>query len=54
MTWTGTTSIGMKKPCEWRIGKVRIAELYGADHYVYFTHEAAVLRELTKFVADLR
>ncbi len=35
-------------------GKVRIVELRGAGHYVYFTNEAAVLRELRKFVADLR
>jgi len=35
-------------------GKVRIVELRGADHYVYFTNESTVLRELRKFVADLR
>ncbi len=35
-------------------GKVHIVELRGADHYVYFTNEAAVLREIRKFVADLR
>ena len=35
-------------------GKVHIVELRGADHYVYFTNEAAVLREIRRFVADLR
>jgi pimeloyl-ACP methyl ester carboxylesterase len=35
-------------------GKVRIVELRGADHYVYFTNESSVLRELRKFVVDLR
>lgn len=35
------------------IGKVHIAELRGADHYVYFTNEAAVLRALRKFVTAL-
>ena len=36
------------------MGKVHIVELRGADHYVYFTNEAAVLREIRKFVADIR
>lgn len=36
------------------MGKVYIVELRGADHYVYFTNEAAVLRALRKFVAELR
>jgi hypothetical protein len=35
-------------------GGVRIVELRGADHYVYFTNEREVLRELRKFEADLR
>ena len=35
-------------------GGVRIVELRGADHYVYFTNEREVLRELRKFAADLR
>jgi len=35
-------------------GKVHIVELRGADHYVYFTNEAAVLREVGKFMAELR
>ena len=35
-------------------GKVYIVELRGADHYVYFTNEAAVLRAIRKFVAGLR
>ena len=36
------------------VGKVRIVELRGADHYVYFTNEMAVLRELRKFLRGLR
>ncbi|MSV28651.1 MAG: alpha/beta hydrolase [Bryobacterales bacterium] len=35
-------------------GKVRIVELQGADHYVFFTDEKKVLRELREFVANLR
>jgi pimeloyl-ACP methyl ester carboxylesterase len=35
-------------------GKVHIVELRGADHYVYFTDEGAVLRELRKFLAKLQ
>ncbi|MGA9623608.1 MAG: alpha/beta hydrolase [Bryobacteraceae bacterium] len=35
-------------------GKVRIVELRGADHYVFFTNEKEVLRELRKFVVHLR
>jgi pimeloyl-ACP methyl ester carboxylesterase len=34
-------------------GGVRIVELRGADHYVFFTKENLVLRELNKFLADL-
>lgn len=33
--------------------RVDVVELRGADHYVYFTNEAAVLRELRRFVAHL-
>ena len=34
-------------------GSVRIVELRGADHYVFFTNEREALRELRKFIADL-
>ena len=34
-------------------GGVRIVELVGGDHYVYFTNEVEVLREVRKFVAEL-
>jgi len=43
-----------EKNMQMAAGKVHIVELRGADHYVYFTNEVAVLRELRKFVADLR
>jgi hypothetical protein len=32
---------------------VRIVELPGADHYVFFSNEADILRELRGFLADL-
>jgi pimeloyl-ACP methyl ester carboxylesterase len=35
-------------------GPVRIVELVGADHYVFFTNEEEVLRGLRRFVAHLR
>ena len=34
-------------------GGVRIVELHGADHYVFFTNEYEVLRGLRGFLADL-
>jgi hypothetical protein len=34
--------------------RVRIVELRGADHYVHFSDEQAVLRELRRFVRNLR
>jgi pimeloyl-ACP methyl ester carboxylesterase len=34
-------------------GRVRIVELRGADHYVFFTNEDEVLRGLNKFLRDL-
>jgi pimeloyl-ACP methyl ester carboxylesterase len=43
-----------EKDMQAAMGKVHIVELRGADHYVYFTNEAAVLREIRKFVADIR
>ena len=43
-----------EKDMQSAMGKVHIVELRGADHYVYFTNEAAVLREIRKFVADIR
>jgi len=43
-----------EKNIQTALGKVRITELRGADHYVYFSNEAAVLRELREFMADLR
>jgi non-heme chloroperoxidase len=43
-----------EKDMQAAVGKVHIVELRGADHYVYFTNEAAILRELRKFMAELR
>jgi non-heme chloroperoxidase len=36
------------------VGGARIVELRGADHYLFFTNEWEVLRELGKFLADVR
>jgi len=35
-------------------GNVRVVELIGADHYVYFTNQPEVLREVRQFAKDLR
>ena len=42
-----------EKNMQTALGSVRIVELRGADHYVFFTNEREVLRELRKFIAEL-
>ena len=42
------------KACEEGLPTAHVVELRGADHYVYLSNEAEVLREMKSFFSTLR